>query len=461
MKIMMHQRRKAHFLSITASVLIAAAAVMLIAGGAEVTTAAAESNSNSSTKSDIPRKANQYIIAQDGTGDFITIQEGVDNALDGDTLIIYPGTYTEEVQVMNKEINIVGVSRDLCILQYDTTFYRKVPLTMAVGKVSNLTIYGMNSGVEQAGPTEEEIARINAELVGDSWDRQKNYKGYAVHIDQNCLYGKGIYFENCRVISENNHCVGIGARGSCTIRFENCELISAGGGSCIFMHDPTSAEVSGDASLIMKDCCLTSYLCPYVMTFQSLFPAYNTMLLTFQNTHVRAIAYAESSSYTLANVNTGFDVETLSMLEQTGALYTTGLSSTAPILVHEMQLEDSLAYMEELEKAIDTGDYTRVMAIGLPEGITYIDRMPPKSKIDTENKSEIIETTVPFAKHQVIAIYNADNQPSDGWCGLSNSYLTEDSFGNTLVEMNTIVNVERDNPYIADSALSASYENGH
>ena len=31
----------------------------------------------------------QYIIAQDGTGDFQTIQEGVDNASDGDTLIVY------------------------------------------------------------------------------------------------------------------------------------------------------------------------------------------------------------------------------------------------------------------------------------------------------------------------------------------------------------------------------------
>ena len=114
------------------------------------------------------QKARQYVIAQDGTGDFMTIQEGVDQASDGDTLLVYPGTYTENVQVMNKEINITGVSKDLCILKYDTAFYRKVPRTMAAGSVSNLTIYGMNSGAPQTGPTQEEIAQINAELVGDN-----------------------------------------------------------------------------------------------------------------------------------------------------------------------------------------------------------------------------------------------------------------------------------------------------
>ena len=162
----------------------------------------------------IPR---QYIISQDGSGDFLTIQEGVNAAVDGDILIIYPGIYNENVEIMNKELTLMGISRDVCILQYDTAFYRKVPLTIAAGTVSNLTIYGMDSGVEQAAPTAEEIEKINQELIGDSWERQKNYSGYAVHIDQNFLFGRQLKFENCRIISENSHCVGAGSRGECQI----------------------------------------------------------------------------------------------------------------------------------------------------------------------------------------------------------------------------------------------------
>ena len=89
------------------------------------------------------KAASEYIISQDGSVDFCTIQEGVNNAKNGDTLIIYPGTYNENVEVMGKSINIKGIDKDTCIIQCDTASYRKSPLTIAAGKVSNLTIYGM------------------------------------------------------------------------------------------------------------------------------------------------------------------------------------------------------------------------------------------------------------------------------------------------------------------------------
>jgi hypothetical protein len=84
---------------------------------------------------------------------------------------------------MNKELNITGISRDLCILKYDTASYRKAPLTIAAGSVSNLTIYGMDSNAIPEMPTEEEIAQINAELVGDSWDRQTTgtFSSFAIY----------------------------------------------------------------------------------------------------------------------------------------------------------------------------------------------------------------------------------------------------------------------------------------
>lgn len=419
---------------------LALALVILAAAQPQMTAQAEQPVPEGMTVQNNTLEKRQYKIAQDGTGDFRTIQEGVDNASDGDTLIVYPGIYTEAVQVMGKEVHIIGLSKDLCIIQYDAASYRKSPLTVGAGRIANLTIYGMDSGVGQPVLTQEEIAAINAELVGDSWERQKNYKGYAVHVDQNFLYGRRVTFENCRVISENNHCAGIGTRGDSTVSFENCEFISLGGGSCIFLHDPTSVDVSGKAALVMKGCQMTSYLCPYVMTFQSLLPEYNQLELTFQNTRVSAVEFADDGSYVAMDVNSSFDVETLSMLEETGALYAAGLSSSAPKLVHKMTNEEISIYMEAMEKTVEAGSVPQALMPQLAEGITRIGYHETEETKETKEQERLAPSLL---KHHVIAIYNRSNLAGNGWCGLDNAVLTADSYGNTLVEMNTVTTPSR------------------
>ncbi len=419
---------------------LALALVILAAAQPQMTAQAEQPVPEGMTVQNNTLEKRQYKIAQDGTGDFRTIQEGVDNASDGDTLIVYPGIYTEAVQVMGKEVHIIGLSKDLCIIQYDAASYRKSPLTVGAGRIANLTIYGMDSGVGQPVLTQEEIAAINAELVGDSWERQKNYKGYAVHVDQNFLYGRRVTFENCRVISENNHCAGIGTRGDSTVLFENCEFISLGGGSCIFLHDPTSVDVSGKAALVMKGCQMTSYLCPYVMTFQSLLPEYNQLELTFQNTRVSAVEFADDGSYVAMDVNSSFDVETLSMLEETGALYAAGLSSSAPKLVHKMTNEEISIYMEAMEKTAQAGSVPQALMPQLAEGITRIGYHETEETKETKEQDRLAPSLL---KHHVIAIYNRSNLAGNGWGGLDNAVLTADSYGNTLVEMNTVTTPSR------------------
>ena len=419
---------------------LALALVILAAAQSQMTAQAEQPVPEGMTVQNNTLEKRQYKIAQDGTGDFRTIQEGVDNASDGDTLVVYPGIYTEAVQVMGKEVHIIGLSKDLCIIQYDAASYRKSPLTVGAGRIANLTINGMDSGVGQPVLTQEEIAAINAEIVGDSWERQKNYKGYAVHVDQNFLYGRRVTFENCRVISENNHCAGIGTRGDSTVSFENCEFISLGGGSCIFLHDPTSVDVSGKAALVMKGCQMTSYLCPYVMTFQSLLPEYNQLELTFQNTRVSAVEFADDGSYVAMDVNSSFDVETLSMLEETGALYAAGLSSSAPKLVHKMTNEEISIYMEAMEKTVEAGSVPQALMPQLAEGIKRIGYHETEETKETKEQERLAPSLL---KHHVIAIYNRSNLAGNGWCGLDNAVLTADSYGNTLVEMNTVTTPSR------------------
>jgi len=47
-----------------------------------------------------------YHIKQDGTGNFITIQAGIDACVDSDTLLVYPGTYFENLVIIEKAITL-------------------------------------------------------------------------------------------------------------------------------------------------------------------------------------------------------------------------------------------------------------------------------------------------------------------------------------------------------------------
>ncbi len=47
-----------------------------------------------------------YEIKQDGTGDFTNIQAGVDEAVDNDTVLVYPGTYFENIIIQEKSITL-------------------------------------------------------------------------------------------------------------------------------------------------------------------------------------------------------------------------------------------------------------------------------------------------------------------------------------------------------------------
>jgi hypothetical protein len=372
------------------------------------------------------KTANEYIIAQDGTGDFTTISAGVEAAQSGDTLVVYPGIYNESISIIGKDINITGINKDLCIIMANTYLYSNATLFIGAGSVSNLTIYGTGNDNAQAPQSSDEI-QLNENQIVDNiydvpeneiWEAQKNYRGYAVHVEQNYLYGKSLTFRNCRIISENSHCVGIGTRGESTITFDNCELIAMGEGGCLYMHDSSDRELGGVANLKITNSSLTSYICPYILSFESIYPDVNTTYLTFQNNKLTAVVYDNNTSYVDNNVNTFFDVETLSLLQ------TAGLIDTQ---VYYLSREEIIAYMTVVNKELTEGDCAELMNIKLYEGINYITSL--NSTASNNNYDVAI-------KHQVIRINNSTNLPGDGWIGLDSTYLTPESYGNTLIEMN-------------------------
>lgn len=370
-----------------------------------------------------------YEVVQDGSGDFTTIQEGVNAAKSGDTLLIYPGVYDENVEIYNKTVNLLGTDKEQCVLQYDSTKYNTAPLTFGAGKVSNMTIYGYRpkdaEEIEYA-ETSTRIFNNDSEETIEVW--QSKFPGYAVHIDQDYSFGNDIFFENCRIVSNNNQCVGIGSRGENNIAFEQCELYSNGTGGCIYFHNTPDVNFAGESQLVLKDCTLKNYKCPYVIAMHS-FGTQNPVYLTFQNVEVSTVAYERKGVYSSSNMNTFLEVDILKDLSDLSILQENGLySSLETEMVAEYNEKESFRYITHTRNLLNISDELPMLV----EGISYMQMIETdKEYVEAEKKEE-----VKSRKRYVIDIYNNNQMIGDGWCGLDSIYLTPKSNGNTLVEMN-------------------------
>ena len=54
-------------------------------------------------------KANTVIVDINGTGNYTSIQEGIDNSINGDTVLVYPGTYYENINYNGKNITVTSL----------------------------------------------------------------------------------------------------------------------------------------------------------------------------------------------------------------------------------------------------------------------------------------------------------------------------------------------------------------
>ncbi len=146
-------------------------------------------------------------------GCFASIQSAVDASAPGDTIVVFPGTYTESVDAHAKNLNIVGTDRDACILQYTAMNYDTPPLQMAVGCLANMTVLGLADPAVSA-------------------DRPS----YCLHADYDEMIGKPLVVENVTFINQVYSAIGVGLRKSCLVSFKDCSF-QAADSSAAFMHD--------------------------------------------------------------------------------------------------------------------------------------------------------------------------------------------------------------------------------
>lgn len=363
-----------------------------------------------------------YEVSPDGSKDFVTIQEGVDNAESGDTLLIYPGTYEENVVIENKTVNLMGVSPQYCILTANSDNYHSVPLTIAAGKVSNLTICGTSIRESRTIlPKAAELSRGENISLAMIYALQDQYSGYAIHIDGPYSAGKTLCIENCRIISENNYCIGIGCWDSTEITIADCELVAGGGSGCVYIHNTSYLSEVGKAHVTIKNSSFKNYVGPYVMAVHSAGKT-NPVDLTFQNVAVSTVAYEYNECYNVTNINTWFNIDQLKVPGVQNVLVENGYLNPAKCgqLVHQCTTEQQVTFNKLLEERNSPLKGWPQLA----EGITYWE-----SAVDNPVVLEKVR--------QSIDMKNTDGETvGDGWYGLSGIYLTEDSYGNTLPEMN-------------------------
>lgn len=142
-----------------------------------------------------------------GFGDYTNIADAVTNANDGDTILVYPGTYTEPIEAWGKTIDIIGIDKNTCIITNDTGNYSTPAVEIDSGRIANFTI--ISTG---ANPT------------CDASDVNNYMRDYSIHVDNTHATGKTLIIENC--IIKNNHrtALGMGCYADNTVIVRNCDI---------------------------------------------------------------------------------------------------------------------------------------------------------------------------------------------------------------------------------------------
>lgn len=166
-------------------------------------------------------------VALDGSGHFLSIQEAIDHAQDGDTIFIKAGHYTEDVTVHSKEaLKVIGEGREKVYIaglkRVGTLHIGKWPYGATNVEISGLTIQqhgGLGVGIFNGEGVILKNLQINGFVFGQQVQK--------VRIE-NCVVGgsetTGIAFADSQatlvgnVIHDNDH--GVSVAGTSTVHLE-------------------------------------------------------------------------------------------------------------------------------------------------------------------------------------------------------------------------------------------------
>lgn len=166
---------------------------------------------------------------------YATISDAVAAASESDIVLVFPGTYNEYVKAWGKYVNIIGTSRDECILTYGGGNYSYPPLEMSHGTLANMTIHTTYETQTGADPA------------------------YCMHVEDNTADGSTLNVSNVRFVNDQHQAVGIGLRNHHTVRFENCDFECNAQHNALYCHDHETATTGeNDQHIQLINCSFKS-----------------------------------------------------------------------------------------------------------------------------------------------------------------------------------------------------------
>jgi len=240
-------------------------------------------------KIESPKLASKITVAQDGSGDFASIQEAINQCqsfpYEPITIFIRNGIYKEKIKVheWNPNLRLIGESRDKTIITFDdyfdkidlgrnSTFFTSTMLVEANDVLlKNLTIENSSGEVGQAialSVTSTRVSVVNCKLLGNqdtlyaSGIGKQFYKDCYIEGTVDFIFGSATaYFENCQLHSKSDSFVTASSTPKAVefgFVFNNSRITSAENVSKVYLGRPWRIY----AKTVFLNCDLGAHIVP-------------------------------------------------------------------------------------------------------------------------------------------------------------------------------------------------------
>lgn len=173
-----------------------------------------------------------FIVDASGGGDYLTIEDALNSVGDSEknpvVIIVMPGIYTPAPKIKNmpykegnRNISIIGVDKNKCILQGNVGYYYwQENIDYSLLRLSgNVTIKNLTFRNTSENYT--------SEAERNSWDLSSPHcRAYCIHLDSERKNGDVIDIDNCIMFNDHFSAIGFGLRTDSILRIKDCEIVS-------------------------------------------------------------------------------------------------------------------------------------------------------------------------------------------------------------------------------------------
>ena len=136
------------------------------------------------------------------------IYDGVGAVAANGSVFVTSGTYEEQIDTRAKNVNIIGLDKNSCILKDTSGMYLTPPLEISGGSVQNMTIIETGEDSTPSSPG------TNPTLA------------YCIHVDFDQEKNNSLLISNCILRCNKRAAIGSGVRNNFKMIIENCDIWS-------------------------------------------------------------------------------------------------------------------------------------------------------------------------------------------------------------------------------------------